>query len=223
VDLHIRVSPDKSIQEANAIADEVRRRLLALEGVNDVTIHIEAQRLPEPDAADLFARVKHTAGELGLIVHEVWAHRNGDELFLDLHVGVDPQLSLGQAHEKVDRLEREVRLRMPQVKGVQTHIELATTEVITDSPESVETQAYIEHEVEQAAATIPGLTEPHNLRTRRNPADANKIYLSLECTVSPDTPIAEAHSLASLLEQEISRRLPEVADVLVHLEPPGQS
>jgi len=114
-DLHIRISPDKTIQEANAIADEVRRRLLALEGVNDVTVHIEAQRGPEPDAADLFAKVKHAAGELGLIVHEVWAHRNNGNLYLDLHVGVEPDLTLGQAHDKVDRLEREVRLRLPEV------------------------------------------------------------------------------------------------------------
>lgn len=223
VDLHVRVSPDKTIQEANAIADEVRRRLLALEGVNDVTVHIEAQRPPEPDAADLFARVKHTAGEQGLIVHEVWAHRNGGELHLDLHVGVDPHLTLGQAHDKVDRLERDVRLRLPQVKGVQTHIELATTEVLADNPETAEMQAFIQQEVEQATATIPGLSYPHNIRIRRNPADANRIYLSLECTVAPDTPIAEAHSLASSLELEVSRRLPEVADVLVHLEPPDRA
>jgi len=35
-------------------------------------VHLEAQRLPGSDAADLFATVKHAAGELGLIVHEVW-------------------------------------------------------------------------------------------------------------------------------------------------------
>ncbi|HZD56857.1 MAG TPA: cation diffusion facilitator family transporter, partial [Anaerolineales bacterium] len=42
VDLHIQVSSENTIEEANAIADEVRRRLLALDEVNDVTVHIEA-------------------------------------------------------------------------------------------------------------------------------------------------------------------------------------
>lgn len=222
IDLHVRISPDKTIREANAIADEVQRRLLALEGVSDVTVHLEAQRLPGPDAADLFATVKHAAGELGLIVHEVWAHRNDGNLYLDLHVGVEPDLTLGQAHSKVDRLEREVRERLPEVAGVQTHIELGTTQVLTDNQESAEMQAQVEQEVVQAVAQIPGLSLPHNLRLRRNPADANKIYLSLECAVAPDTPMAEAHHLASLLEQELSRRLPDVANVLVHLEPPDQ-
>jgi cation diffusion facilitator family transporter len=44
VDLHIRVSPEKSLQEANAIADEVRRRLVALDSISDVTVHVETQR-----------------------------------------------------------------------------------------------------------------------------------------------------------------------------------
>jgi cation diffusion facilitator family transporter len=38
IDLHLRVSPDKTVREANAIANEVRRRLMALEGVSDVTL-----------------------------------------------------------------------------------------------------------------------------------------------------------------------------------------
>src|SRR5690606_9984300 len=34
IDLHVRVAPNLSMQDANAIADEVRRRLLALPGVD---------------------------------------------------------------------------------------------------------------------------------------------------------------------------------------------
>ncbi len=44
VDLHVRVNSRLTMQEANAIADEVRRRLLALHGVADVTVHVEAAR-----------------------------------------------------------------------------------------------------------------------------------------------------------------------------------
>jgi len=105
IDLHIRVSAEKTVREANAIADEVRRRLLELEGVTDVTVHVEAERQPEADAADLLATVKHAAAELGLTVHEIWAHRYDENLFLEMHVGVDPQLTLGEAHELVDQLE----------------------------------------------------------------------------------------------------------------------
>lgn len=126
IDLHLRVSPDKTVREANAIADEVRRRLMALDGVSDVTIHIEAERQAEQDAADLVATVKHAAAELGLTVHEVWVHRYNEDLYLEMHVGVDPLLTLGEAHELVDQLERDTQKRLPEIKWVHTHIELAT-------------------------------------------------------------------------------------------------
>jgi cation diffusion facilitator family transporter len=222
VDLHIRVSPDKTIQEANAIADEVRRRLLALDTVNDVTVHIEAQRQPEREAADMFATAKHASAELGLTVHEVWAHRAEGNLYLEMHIGVEPHLTLGEAHRLVDRLEGEVRARLPEVKAVHTHIELATARVQEDGLEKPELEEHIRLQVEHVVSQIPSLQHPHNIRIRRNPEAGDKLYISLECTVAPDTPVTQAHYLASLLEQEIGRRIEDVADVSVHLEPPGE-
>lgn len=222
VDMHIRVSPEKTVREANAIADEVRRRLLALEGVSDVTIHIEAQRRSENEAEDLFASLKHAALQLGLTVHEVWAHRYNDDLFLEMHVGVDPSLTLGEAHELVDQLEKDIKLRSPEVKGVHTHIELATNQVQQSSEEPIPVSDDLRTEVELIVAQMPQLTNPHNLYLHRNPADENRIYLSLECSIAPDLPVAQAHQLASRLEGELNRQLVEVAEVSVHLEPPHQ-
>jgi divalent metal cation (Fe/Co/Zn/Cd) transporter len=222
IDLHVRVSPEKTVQEANAISDEVRRRLLALDGVSDVTVHVEAQREPEHDAADLFARVKHAAAELGLTVHEVWAQRQGSGLYLEMHIGVEPHLTLGEAHELVDRLEQEVKTRLPEVGGLHTHIELATSRVLAGDETALELDGEVRREIERAVAEIPSLSQPHNIRLHRNPADANRIYLSLECTIAPEIPVTQAHQLASQLEQELSSRLVDVANVSVHLEPPDQ-
>lgn len=220
IDLHIRVSPEKTVQEANAIADEVRRRLLTFQGVTDVTVHIEAQRKPEKEAADIFASVKQAASELGLVIHEIWAHRQGDGLYLDMHVGVEPQLTLGEAHALVDRLEREIKTRIPKVQEVHTHIELATNRVEEGDGRILGKDDMVFQEVLEVLAAFPSLSHPHNLRLRRNPADQNKLYLSLECIISPEVPITQAHDLASRLEHELNRRLPDVANVSVHLEPP---
>lgn len=219
IDLHIRVSPDKTVREANAIADEVRRRLLLLDGVSDVTVHVEAERQVDQEAVDLFTSVKHAATELGLTVHEVWAHRDKENLYLEMHVGVDPNLTLGDAHELVDQLERETQVRLPEVKGIHTHIELATTQVHQTSEGLIRIPQEVRFEVERAVGGISHLFNPHNIRMRRNPADGDRIYMSLECTVDPELPVTQAHQLASHLEQELSRRLVGVANVSVHLEP----
>jgi cation diffusion facilitator family transporter len=223
IDLHIRVSPEKTVREANAIADEVRRRLLLMDGVSDVTVHVEAERQVDQEAVDLFEAVKHAATELGLAVHEVWAHRYKENLYLEMHVGVDPNLKLGEAHELVDRLERETQVRLPEVKGIHTHIELATTQVHQASEDPIKVPQEVRFEVERAVGDISYLFNPHNIRMRRNPADGDRIYMSLECTVDPELPVTQAHQLASQLEQELSRRLVGVADVSVHLEPHDQA
>jgi divalent metal cation (Fe/Co/Zn/Cd) transporter len=140
-----------------------------------------------------------------------------------MHVGVDPTLSLGEAHELVDRLERDIPTRLPEVKWVHTHIELATTQVQQGSGTSVPVSSEIRSVVERAVGEIPHLSNPHNIRLRRNPADNERYYMSLECTVDPELPVTQAHELASQLEGELSRRLPDVSDISVHLEPHDQA
>jgi cation diffusion facilitator family transporter len=222
IDLHVRVSAEKTVREANVIADEVRRRLMMLDGVSDVTVHIEAAAQPEKDAADLFSTVKHTAAEYDLAVHEIWAHRYNDGLALEVHIGVNPQLSLGEAHSLVDQLEQDVLERSPEIKWIHTHIELASSQVQKISGESLHISSEVRSLVESAVAEIPLLSNPHNIRMVRNPADQNLIYMSLECTVSPDLPVPQAHQLASQLERQLSSKLPDIADVSVHIEPHDQ-
>lgn len=223
IDLHVRVSAEKTVREANVIADEVRRRLLALDGVSDVTVHIEAARASEEDAGELFSTVKHAAENRNLTAHEIWAHRYNDDLALEVHVGVDPQLSLGEAHNMVDQLEQEILERLPEVAWVHTHIELASTQVQQVSDETLKVSSQMRSVIEIAVAGIPHLFTPHNIRMRRNPEDGNSIYMSLECTVEPNLPVTQAHQLATRLENELSMQFPEVTDVSVHLEPYDQA
>lgn len=222
IDMHIRVAPEKTVREANAVADEVRRRLLAMDGVNDVTIHIEAEHLEGQEAADLFATVKHAAAELGLTIHEIWAHRYDEGLYLETHVGVEPKLTLGEAHDLVDELEHQTQIRLPEVKWVHTHIELAPTQVQSISERSIQVTSEMRTEIERAVTEIPHLFNPHNIHLRQSPEDKDRVYMSLECTVAPELPVSQAHQLASQLELELSRRLENVTDVSVHLEPHDQ-
>ncbi|NJN81631.1 MAG: cation transporter [Caldilineaceae bacterium] len=110
VDLHVRVAPHLAMQDANAIADEVRRRLLNLPGVGDVTVHAEAERTPESNL-DLYTAARLAAQELNVTIHEFWVHETERNLALHLHVGVDPNSTLSTAHDDVDRLEQLILTR----------------------------------------------------------------------------------------------------------------
>ena len=219
VDLHVRVSPNKTVQEADAIASEVRRRLLGLEKVSDVTVHVEAQRERGAEDADLFAVLKHTAEELGLVIHESWAHRLEGSLVVEVHVGVEPVLTLGEAHSLVDRLEAELRRRVPEINVVHTHIEMADKQVQEGDRASQEDEQRLRGQIERIAVGIPGVSHAHNITVRRHLDEGAHYHVSLEAEVASETPVSEAHQLSHALEQAIREQMPEVVEVFVHMEP----
>lgn len=220
VDLHVRISPDKTVQEADAVASEIRRRLLDLDKVTDVTVHLEAQRGLSPDSQDIFASLKQAADELDLVIHESWVHRIGNALYLDVHVGVDPNLTLGQAHDLVDRLEVEMGRRAPEISHVHTHIEMAVRQVQEGETVSPDLEALIHEEVHRIVDDIQSLDYPHNIIIRRNRVAEDEYSISLECMIAAETPVADAHKLSTMLERELSSRFDGLVDVFVHLEPP---
>ena len=215
VDLHVRVAPHLSIQDANAIADEVRRRLLALPGVDDVTVHAEAQRTSE-SALDLYTSVKLAAQELGVSVHELWVHEVDQKLHLHLHVGVEPTLTLEQAHDRVDQLEQEILVRQPQLGGVYSHIELANSDVLPSARVSRGLHERIAAAIVDAADAIPDLHDPHAIEVRQV---EGRLFVTVEALVDGNRSVAEAHELSTRLQESVRASVPNVAEVLVHLEP----
>ncbi len=215
IDLHVRVAPHLSIQDANAIADEVRRRLLILPGVGDVTVHAEAERQSN-SAIDLYTAVNLAAQELGIALHECWVQAVEDRLSLHLHVGVDPTISLSEAHRLVDRLEQTLMERQLGVASVHSHIELASREVLPSARVSSGLNRYIHRLIEQAATGINDLSEPHNIQVHQV---EGKLFITLEALVDGDLSMTEAHELSTQLQEAIRASVPNVGEALVHLEP----
>jgi cation diffusion facilitator family transporter len=63
---------------------------------------------------------------------------------------------------------------------------------------------------------IKGVKTCHKIRTRGRPDD---IHIDLHVQVNPDMHVAQAHEVSYAIEEAIKREIPEVTDVLVHIEP----
>jgi cation diffusion facilitator family transporter len=63
---------------------------------------------------------------------------------------------------------------------------------------------------------IKGVKTCHKIRTRGRPDD---IYVDLHVQVSPNMHIQAAHNISYAIEEAIKKEIPEVTDVVVHLEP----
>lgn len=84
------------------------------------------------------------------------------------------------------------------------------TEILVDS-----TQA--DHgAIKETAIAVKGVSECHEIRTR---GSRGNVFVDLHVLVKPAMTVGEAHAIADRVEEDIKRRLPEVVDVVVHIEP----
>jgi len=64
---------------------------------------------------------------------------------------------------------------------------------------------------------VRGVNACHKIRTRGRPDD---IHIDLHVQVHPDMHIDNAHKVSYAIEEALKKNIPEITDVVVHLEPP---
>jgi cation diffusion facilitator family transporter len=73
-------------------------------------------------------------------------------------------------------------------------------------------------EVYTAVESVPGAGNPHRTRIRKL---GPLLVVDLDVEVEPTMTVAKAHDIAVAIERSIKTRLPEVYDVIVHIDPTG--
>jgi len=73
-------------------------------------------------------------------------------------------------------------------------------------------------EIFAAVASVPGAGNPHRTRVRRL---GSILIVDLDIEVAPDLSVRAAHDISARVEAAIKEALPEVYDVIVHVEPEG--
>ncbi len=71
-----------------------------------------------------------------------------------------------------------------------------------------------------AVASVPQVSNPHRARIRRM---ASSFDVDLDIEVEPTLSVYEAHELSEQVEAEIRRRIPEIYDIVIHIEPKGSA
>src|SRR5436305_4045216 len=121
MDVVITVPPGAAVGQGHAAADQVEEALnVALPG-SDVVVHVE----PQGDQAAI--RERAHAAALGVPgvreVHNVSVLEVGGRTEVSLHLKLPGRLTLEEAHEVANQVERAIVEAVPDVDAVQTHIE----------------------------------------------------------------------------------------------------
>jgi cation diffusion facilitator family transporter len=212
IDMTIEVDRNLSFESTHAIAEGVEARIQSLVPEADVVIHTDPR---ESEREDIGRRIRAIAERDQLPVHNVRVHNVRGEIHVDLHLEVDDHLLLHQAHDLASRIERDLRADIPAIARVNTHIESRGTGVGRGRDVTAEMGGLVER-VKAITDATAGRTCCHDILVRRQ---GGRFSVSLHCAFERDLPVVEAHRLSTRIEEALKAEIPEVEQVLVHVEP----
>ena len=222
VDLTIGVNADLGLDAAHHVAHQAEEAVMRHLPGADVSVHVEPVAMELRARSDL-TRIGDLALTNGLCARSVQAVAHPDGVHLELHVEAPPELTLAQAHSRIDALERALHEEFPLVRVV-TRLEparpLQNTES-ADTPIVQEDVHWAENIVATAMAHLPMLSDEHRLTlVREKTRDCSRFSLSLHCYLDGNVSVLQAHDAASALEDRM-RRLAgaRLGRVVVHIEP----
>ena len=210
-DVVVSVPPGRAVVEGHAAADEVERAIQAALPSSDVVVHVEPRRR----GLDLRDRVLVIALGEPLVreAHDITIFEHGELKSVSLHLKFPDESSLPEAHAVAERVERAIG-RLPQIGDVRTHLEPLERPIAADPSAAPD--------VRRTTAVIDGLAREltgHRAGALRVLPTAMGSVVFMTILVEPVSTLAAAHQLAGELEEALRRKLPGIADVVVHTEP----
>lgn len=89
--------------------------------------------------------------------------------------------------------------------------------IIRDSANSLaDTRAICPIAIQGVCRSVEGVVDCHKIRTR---GTAGSIFVDLHIQVTPGMSIENAHEIGHRVEQTLKEQMPDVVDVVVHIEP----
>lgn len=139
-----------------------------------------------------------------------WHHRSDALSSIGAAIGIGGALVLGNRWTVLDPIASIV----VGVMLIKTAVDLlrGSMDDLTECSLPAET----EQEIIAIVQSVPDVSDPHNLRTRRL---GNRIAIEMHVRMAGTTTLTEAHQHASLIEQRLRERFGATTHITIHMEP----
>jgi cation diffusion facilitator family transporter len=210
-DVIVAVAPGQAVVEGHQTASMVEA---AVEGAlpgSDVVVHVEPRR----SGLELRDRVLAIALAEPLVreTHDITIFEQEGALSVALHLKFPADLDLQAAHAVAEHIEQAIRAR-PGVADVQTHLEpLERPLVARPADDRADRQA-----IGEIQRLVHERKSAKSRSVRLLPTETGRVVF-LTVGVGSDASLVEAHQMASELEEQLRRQIPDIVDVVVHTEP----
>jgi cation diffusion facilitator family transporter len=215
IDMRIAISRTIPFEQAHMVVETVEYNLKEIVPNSDIVIHADPQATSNEQTID---KIRLIANALSLTVHNIQIIEIGKQLSVILHLELAPETNFEQAHGIASQLEDKIKLDIPNIAKVTTHLETANHNTIQAKDVTNRIKPLVTR-IEHTAETVPGVIECHDVSIQRI---EGKFSVSVHCVLRSELTLLEVHNLATTIEQKIKDTFPEVAQITVHSEPATQ-
>jgi cation diffusion facilitator family transporter len=210
-DVSVAMSRNVTFQKSEQVGNEVSERIRSLLPGADVVVNAKARASGQES---IFDQIRAVATRNNLNVHDISVQDVSGKLHVEQHVELDERLVLKDAHDRVSRLESEMKGEIPELSSILTHIESEPATIETsDGP--VRAPGF-ERRIQSVTQSFPEVVDTHDLMFKRV---RGRLYLSLHCTMQDDLPLGRVHDIQTAMEGKFRQEVPELFRVLIHPEP----
>jgi cation diffusion facilitator family transporter len=212
VDLEVGVSRTLPLDAVSAIKEQLTAAILDDLPRADVNVTTEPRALSDETVTE---RVMVIARNRALAVHHVTVHDLRDRLSVSLDLELDGKLTLGEAHEIADALERDIQNEIGETVEVETHIEpLHPEDEGREAPP--ERVIAVQTALAEIAAEGRVVRDVHDVRVRET---SEGEIVNFHCRVDPSLTVLAVHEKVDEIERALRRRSPAIKRVVGHAEP----
>ena len=208
-DVIISLSGAASFDEAHKISSNVEKNITNSISNAKVTVHFEPTWKDVPLDSKVDSIASSVKGVEG--VHNVNSSTSKEGIFISLHVLVDRNMSLEEAHKVSDDIEKQIRIAVSNINHITVHLEPYVSIPKTPPIEDLT----IEEQIAKTIKEYPSVKKIGRVITLQL-QDIFKI--DIDCSFEGNLSIEKVHDITSEIEHKIRTQIKN-AIVTIHPEP----
>lgn len=216
VDANISVSRALPLEQAHKIANDAEIEIQKILPGADVLIHLDPIDIPSESMINKVIAIAYKHTQIKETHNITFLKLENEKLCLELHVEVDPDLTLVEAHNIVTAFEKELLHELPMLSSINTHIDIVSNGSIDCKTVGIKETDIIK-KIESIVNNLGDkTTKCTDIKVRMSGKD---YFASIQCVANPDLKIVEAHEICDQIELKVQNSVKNLKYVLVHIEP----
>jgi len=167
-----------------------------------------------------FETIKIITADYGILPHNIELTRDEKGvLTLDLHIEFPAGSDFNDAHTKSEDIEAAIKLQMPEISHVITHLEEERSDMtIQEMRDVTEARASIIDALKEYVGSNSELVQIKSYRLLQS-VDSGELKLTVTMNVVGSQLLGDAHDAVTRIEANLKKRFPELHRVVIHTEP----